>query len=79
MSFSSYVNIETMNIIPSDVERNEVLANNLNNLFYFKQLVDKLAQKCIKIIKSYLNQKPNNTTLWYLLWYKNIHLKKTWR
>ena len=63
MSFSSYVNIETMNIIPSDVERNEVLANNLNNLFYFKQLVDKLAQKCIKIIKSYLNQKPNNTTL----------------
>ena len=63
MSFSSYVNIETMNIIPSDVERNEVLANNLNNLFYFKQLVDKLAQKYKKIIKSYLNQKPNNTTL----------------
>ena len=63
MSFSSYVNIETMNIIPSDVEGNEVLANNLNNLFYFKQLVDKLAQKYIKIIKSYLNQKPNNTTL----------------
>ena len=63
MSFSSYVNIETMNIIPSDVERNEVLANNLNNLFHFKQLVDKLAQKYIKIIKSYLNQKPNNTTL----------------
>ena len=63
MSFSSYVNIETMNIIPSDVERNEVLANKLNNLFYFKQLVDKLAQKYIKIIKSYLNQKPNNTTL----------------
>ena len=52
-----------MNIIPSDVERNEVLPNNLNNLFYFKQLVDKLAQKYIKIIKSYLNQKPNNTTL----------------
>ena len=63
MSFSSYVNIETMNIIPSDVERNEVLANNLNNLFYFKQLVDKLAQKYIKTIESYLSQKPNNTTL----------------
>ena len=34
ISFSSYVNIETMNIISSDVEMNNVLANNPNNLFY---------------------------------------------
>ena len=32
----------------------------------FKQLVDELAQKYIKITKSYLSKKPNNTSLWYL-------------
>ena len=32
--FSSYVNIETMNIISSDVEVNKILANNSKKLFY---------------------------------------------
>ena len=37
ISFSSYVNIETINIISSDtdVEMNKVLTNSPNNLFYF--------------------------------------------
>ena len=35
ISFSSFVNIETMNIISSDLEMNNLLANNPNNLFHF--------------------------------------------
>ena len=34
ISFPSFVNIETVNIISSDVKINELLANNLNDLFY---------------------------------------------
>ena len=34
ISFSSYVKIETMNIISSDKEMKKVLANNPSNLFY---------------------------------------------
>ena len=34
ISFSSYVSIETMNIISSDVEMNKVFANHQKNLFY---------------------------------------------
>ena len=34
ISSSNYVNIETMNIISSDVEMNKVLASNPSNLFY---------------------------------------------
>ena len=34
ISFSSYVNIESMNITSFDVEMNKVLANNPSNLFY---------------------------------------------
>ena len=35
ISFSSYVNIETVNIIFFDVLMNKVLANNPSNSFYF--------------------------------------------
>ena len=34
ISSSSYVNIETIIIISSDIEMNKVLANNPRNLFY---------------------------------------------
>ena len=34
ISSPTYVNIETMKIISSDVEMNKVLANNPNDLFY---------------------------------------------
>ena len=43
ISFSSYVNIERMNIIFSDVELNKILANNPNKfLLPFKQLALKI-------------------------------------
>ena len=35
ISFSSHFSIEAINIISSDVEMNKILANNLNNLFYY--------------------------------------------
>ena len=35
ISFSSHFSIESINIISSDVEMNKILANNLNNLFYW--------------------------------------------
>ena len=52
--FSSYVYIETMNVISSDVEMNKRLANNPINLFYC----------CLKnYLKRFVKIHENNITL----------------